>query len=224
MGEEGKRETKRVLTSNLINLKKLVICAHLVGIETKLKCRQTNQKHLSETWNRFSLTIWFYSTRSDKNFKVFLQEGRGTIIFKKWFLKWGSNWLGLGNIFLYWIFIWIMLNVMGFESQKSSLNIKNLSIHMLSSLSTLLSLLATFIISASYVVSQLLASLPLPLNLPTSHVQFHFSQKSIFKSLPCCLWFKVWIQPPSIQAFLPSDCTLPMQPYHFLSVTSIPAS
>lgn len=44
MGEEGKRKTQKVLTSNLINLEKLVLYAHLVGIETKLKCKQANQK------------------------------------------------------------------------------------------------------------------------------------------------------------------------------------
>lgn len=54
-----------------------------------------------------------------------------------------------------------MVNFLGSESQNSSLNIKLLSIHVLSSLSGLLSLPAKFITAAAYVVPLLLASLPI---------------------------------------------------------------
>lgn len=59
-----------------------------------------------------------------------------------------------------------MLNSVGFTSQDSSLNSKNLSIHVLPSLPSLSSLDASFITAAAHVVSQLLAFLPGPHDLP----------------------------------------------------------
>lgn len=143
-----------------------------------------------KTFKGFSLKVggWGYYNLKKKILKI-----RGQMV-----ETWKKN-------FLYWIFVWPLLNFMGFESQKSSLIIKSPSIHMLSSLLSLFS--CQFITTATYVDSQLLASLLAclgPWIFPHNTFQFQFSKTPVFKSLPCCLWFKVWIWPPRVQGCLQS--------------------
>ena len=117
---------------------------------------------------------------------------------------------------------------MGFESQNTSLNIKLLHVRVLSSQSGLLSLPATFLTTAAYVVSPLLASLSIFWAPKSSCVTLRliFSNTFIFKHLPCCLWFKVSIQPPGVQGSLQPGHKRPLLFYHLLfpGLSSVSAS